>query len=533
MFCCERAARIAVAAPARDDRTWFASESEGVMATREREQRFEHRMSDSEALMWNIEKDPWLNPSGAALTVLDGRVDTDHFKQTMRAAVAGMPRLFERVVPGIGRLATPVWAPDPEFDLDYHVRFLRLPKPGTERQLFDLAAQLYLEPFDRTRPLWRFVMIEGLRGGRSALWSILHHVVADGIGQMRMAEKYQQLVPDDPAPPVVDLDAVIAEAVAAHEPRQIGGDLAGNVWESSVGSMSYLTRRQLGTARRVADEMASWPTDPGRAVTTVGDLITAARSTVGAVVGTTDDGVVGGSPLWAKRSRHRHLEAVRTSLDDLKQGSKRIGVTINDVFLAGMVEGAVRYHADRGTEVEAFNTSFVLSTRTDKAIGGNSFTPVPVQVPGAPMDLRERVLDVSERRGGQAGGHVPRRWPRRAVGCREPAADVGGHPRRPLASRTHGLRHVESARRVRPALHLRRTCPRTDLDGPGGGYRLQRDRDLVRRWFQHRALHRPGRDRRPGRFPRRRRRGHERHRPALTSRRMRTRAGHAWRLVRP
>jgi WS/DGAT/MGAT family acyltransferase len=367
------------------------------MATREREQRFEHRMSDSEALMWNIEKDPWLNPSGAALTVLDGRVDTDHFKQTMRAAVAGMPRLFERVVPGIGRLATPVWAPDPEFDLDYHVRFLRLPKPGTERQLFDLAAQLYLEPFDRTRPLWRFVMIEGLRGGRSALWSILHHVVADGIGQMRMAEKYQQLVPDDPAPPVVDLDAVIAEAVAAHEPRQIGGDLAGNVWESSVGSMSYLTRRQLGTARRVADEMASWPADPGRAVTTVGDLITAARSTVGAVVGSTDDGVVGGSPLWAKRSRHRHLEAVRTSLDDLKQGSKRIGVTINDVFLAGMVEGAVRYHADRGTEVEAFNTSFVLSTRTDKAIGGNSFTPVPVQVPGAPMDLRERVLDVSER----------------------------------------------------------------------------------------------------------------------------------------
>ena len=240
-------------------------------------------------------------------------------------------------------------------------------------------------------------MIDGVRGGKAALWSILHHVVADGIGQMRMAETYQQLSVDEPPPPHVDLDAVIAQAVADHEPRQIGGDLAGDVWESTIGSMSYVTRRQLGTVRRVADEMASWPTDPGHAVSTVGDVVTAARSTIGAVVGSTDDGVPGGSPLWANRSRHRHLEAVRTSLDDLKQASKRIGVSINDTFLAGMVEGAVRYHADRDVEVDAFNTSFVLSTRTDKAIGGNSFTPVPVQVPGEPMDLRERVLDVSAR----------------------------------------------------------------------------------------------------------------------------------------
>ncbi len=367
------------------------------MATREREQRFEQRMSDAEALMWNVEKDPWLNPSGAAITIFDRPVDAEHFIQTMRAAVAGMPRLFERVVPGIGRLATPVWAPDPEFDLDYHVRFLRVPKPGTERQLFDLAAQLYLEPFDRTRPLWRFVVIDGLRGGKAALWSILHHVVADGIGQMRMAEMYQQLAPDDPPPPDVDLDAVIEHAVAAHEPRQIGGDLGGTLLESTIGSMSYVARRQLGVARRVVEEVAAWTSDPARAATTVGDAVGAARSTLGAVLGSSDDGVPGGSPLWATRSRHRHLEVVRSSLEDLKLASKRVDVTINDLFLAGMVEGAVRYHADRNVDVDAFNTSFVLSTRKDKAIGGNSFTPVPVQVPGAPMPLIDRVLDISAR----------------------------------------------------------------------------------------------------------------------------------------
>ncbi|MDJ0767185.1 MAG: wax ester/triacylglycerol synthase family O-acyltransferase [Ilumatobacter sp.] len=366
------------------------------MAAREREQRFAHRMSDSEALMWNVEKDPWLNPSGAALTILDKPLDMDHFLQTMRAAVVGLPRLHERVVPGIGRLATPVWVPDAEFDLGFHVRHVRLPKPGTERQLFDLASTLYQEPFERTRPLWRYVVIDGLRGGRSALWSIVHHVVADGIGQMRMAELYQQLSPDDPPPPDVDLDAVIAESVAAHVPHQLGGDLGESVFESTVGAVGHLARRQLGLARRVAGEFAAWPADPGRAVETVSDVVTAAKTTVGGAIGSGDD-VPGGSPLWVRRSRHRHLEAVRTSLQQLKATSKRIDASVNDLFLAGMVEGAVRYHADRGVEVDAFNTSFVLSTRNDKAVGGNSFTPVPVQVPGGPMPFEERIADIHVR----------------------------------------------------------------------------------------------------------------------------------------
>ncbi len=378
-----------------------------VMETQEREQRFEHRMSDSEALMWNIEKDPWLNPSGAAITILDRPLDVDHFMQTMRAATAAMPRLYERVVPGIGRLATPAWVPDAEFDLDYHVRFVRLPKPGTERQLFDMAAKLYQEPFDRTRPLWRYVIIDGLKGGKSAIYSILHHAVADGIGQLRMAELYQQLSRDDPAPPDVDLDAVIAEAVAAHAPRQIGGDLGGNVIESTVGSMAHIARRQMGMARRVFDEMLTWPGDPSRVASSVENVLNATKSTVGAALGSGDE-VHGGSPLWANRSRHRHFEAVRVPLDDLKDASKRLGGTINDLFLAAMVEGAVRYHADRDVEVDAFNTSFVLSTRTDDAIGGNSFTPVPVQVTGAPMPLADRVTDISARlaakREGMTGG---------------------------------------------------------------------------------------------------------------------------------
>ena len=465
--------------------------------TREREMRFSDRMSDHEALMWNIEKDPWLNPSGAALTILQGAIDEEHFRRTLRRAVVKMPRLYERVVPGLGRLAPPAWVPDPEFDIEYHMRRLRLPKPGTERQLFDLAAQLYQEPLDRTRPLWRFVVIDGLKGGRSAIWSIMHHAVADGIGQLRMAEMYQQLDPNDPPPDDVDLEAIVAAAVEAHHAKQLGGDLTDGFAATLGQSLAHLVRRELGIVRRVAGEVVIWPADPKRARDTIDDTLGALTSTIGALTGSGNE-VAGGSPLWKERSRHRHLEHVSVPLDDLKAAAKRRGVTINDVFLAAMTDGAIRYHADRGVEVDAFNTSFVLSTRHDSAIGGNSFTPVPVQVPGVPMALDERIADIHDRlatkresmsTGGGMGAMsgIANLLPTSVV--------TSAAPRGRLQDR---LRHLEPAwRSVRP---VRVGCAgaQDHLDGSGRRNRLQRDRTVLREQLRHRVVHRPDRDRCPG-----------------------------------
>jgi len=139
--------------------------------------------------------------------------------------------------------------------------------------------------------------------------------------------------------------------------------------------------------------VAIWPADPERARQALDGILGTVTSTAGALTGSGNE-VSGGSPLWKQRSRHRHLEHVSMPLDQLKAASKRMGATVNDSFLAGLTDGAVRYHADRGVEVDAFNTSFVMSTRHDTAIGGNSFTPVPVQVVGRPMPIDERVGDI-------------------------------------------------------------------------------------------------------------------------------------------
>ncbi len=363
---------------------------------RPRTQASADRMSEHEALMWNIEKDPWLNPSGAALVLTETPIDLDRFRHTMRHAVANLPRLMQRVTPGFGRISTPAWSPDPEFDLDHHLRHVTLPAPGTRRQLFDLAAQLYQDPLDRTRPLWRFVVIDGLEDGGGALWMLTHHAVSDGIGQIRMAELYQDTAADAPPAPDVDLDAVLAEAIASHTAKEQGGDLAIDLRSTITKSTGHLVRRQLGLSRRLMGELAIWPADPSRVVERVGDLTTLAQGTVGQLVPRGEAGTPG-SPLFANRSRHRHLEHVVVPLDRLKAAAKANGATINDAFLAAMGHAVVAYHQDRGVELETLHTSFVVSTRTDHEGGGNAFTPVPVSLDGRAMTLAERLIDTNHR----------------------------------------------------------------------------------------------------------------------------------------
>src|SRR5258708_6999981 len=124
--------------------------------------RGDRRMSDVEALMWNLEKDPALASSFANVTILDQPPDLDRLRATMQRAVRIVPRLRQRVVPAFGRFAPPEWQDDPEFDLDYHIRRIALPEPATERTLFDLASVLASAPLERTRPLWEFTVIDRL-----------------------------------------------------------------------------------------------------------------------------------------------------------------------------------------------------------------------------------------------------------------------------------------------------------------------------------------------------------------------------------
>ncbi len=83
-------------------------------------------------------------------------------------------------------LGTPEWVPDESFDLDYHLRHARLPRPGGNAQLMDLVGRLHSVLLDRQRPLWELHLIEGLEGGRFALYVKIHHCYCDGITLVRL-----------------------------------------------------------------------------------------------------------------------------------------------------------------------------------------------------------------------------------------------------------------------------------------------------------------------------------------------------------
>ncbi|MEZ5343165.1 MAG: wax ester/triacylglycerol synthase family O-acyltransferase [Acidimicrobiales bacterium] len=288
---------------------------------------FAPRMSEHEALMWQIEKDPWFDPSGSSLAICDGPISSADLDRRIRWAIVSTPRLRQRVVPSMGKLSTPAWQVDPEFDLAYHVRRIALSGDGSRRALFDLAMLLHQDPFDRTRPLWRLTIIDGLAGGKSALLIKMHHTIADGIGALKMAEFYMQLSRDDELPPEVDFDDYPVEP----EPEDSPG---------AASSLPFL--------RRLAGEVATWGADPMRVVDLGSGLVASAQEAIGDVFGSSDQ--AGSSPLFANRSRGRHLEVLTIDLAKAKKASGRLGGTINDLFLTGIADGTLAYHDELGAD---------------------------------------------------------------------------------------------------------------------------------------------------------------------------------------
>jgi diacylglycerol O-acyltransferase / wax synthase len=342
--------------------------------------KFEQRMSDAEALMWTLEKDPALRSAFLQITLLDQPIDFARFRARLDRAVNVLPRLRQRVVPPpIVRLAPPEWADDPGFDLDFHVRQAGLPQPGSMRQLLDAAATFYEDPFDRARPLWTIVAVEGLEGGRGALFVKMHHTITDGVGGVRLSMEFLDLTPDAPEPEPVEQP----DAVTPRSTRQILGDVAG-----------HTVRRQVGAARRTAQQAASFAIRPQRIPGLAADAVETARSLARQALATEP----ARSPLWTgRRSGRRQFETLSVSLDGVKRAAKALGGTVNDAFVTAVSGGAASYHRAMGSEVDELRMAMPINRRDDASAGGNAFAPARVLVPAGMTDPVERFTEIHER----------------------------------------------------------------------------------------------------------------------------------------
>src|SRR2546423_10575040 len=122
------------------------------------------------------------NMHGGGVTIFEGpppaiRDLLDHIRSRLHL----VPRYRQKLVTPPLETGRPLWADDPNFNIEYHVRHTALPEPGGEEQLLRLAARIFSQRLDRTKPLWETWMVEGLEQNRFALISKTHHALIDGI----------------------------------------------------------------------------------------------------------------------------------------------------------------------------------------------------------------------------------------------------------------------------------------------------------------------------------------------------------------
>jgi WS/DGAT/MGAT family acyltransferase len=223
----------------------------------------------------------------------------------------------------------PSWVEDRQFDLDYHVRGLMLPAPGSFAQLEQTVARLHGERLERTRPLWQFTIIEGLEDGRAALYSKVHHAALDGGAGMLLTQAMYDVTPQ-PRPKLVP-----PSPPAPAEPPP---------------AMTGLTGLYVDFLRRQVDALQRFP-----------DLLRAANNVLLPVIPEgaklTDllpklDGERRLPPLISPRTvlnvqitGERSYAARSMKLAPAKKVAKAAGAKLNDVVLA-ICAGALRHYLE-------------------------------------------------------------------------------------------------------------------------------------------------------------------------------------------
>lgn len=337
---------------------------------------FERRMSDAEGLMWRLEKDPYLSSSVGNVTILDRPIDVDRLRHRLERAAIAIPRLRQRVQPAPVNLAAPLWVDDPQFDITFHVRHVALPEPGTVRQLLDLATLIVADPFDRTRALWQFTVVDGLSDGRSALIQKLHHTIGDGESGVKLSTQFLDLERDAPEPPPVPADAFDVP----DWPEPNAGDAMRDLFAGGL-------RLPMALMRQVHELMA----DPAQ----VPAASAAAVETLRAIITQLSDVDQARSPLWKHRSLHRSMQILRAPLAETKDAANRLGGTLNTAFITAAAHAASEYHQALGAPVDHLRASMAISTRASGS-GGNAFSLARMLVPTGDMPIADRFRAISD-----------------------------------------------------------------------------------------------------------------------------------------
>ena len=335
-------------------------------------------LSPLDYLLHRGEAHPATRSAFLDLELLDRPADWGRLHEAIDRASRVVIRMRQKVVVPPLPTTPPRWVVDPDFDLDYHLRRVALPAPGSLRQLLDLAEVTLQSPLDTSRALWEALYVEGLEGNRSALLIKLSHAVTDGLGGIALFEQIYD-TERDPAPRPLPPEPI---------PRDLSGD------DLLRESLSRLPETAVSASWRLL----------GRAAGAVGRLVRQPGSTVSGVIGFAGSAgrMLGSppaspSPLLRRRSLVTRTHVLEVPLADLRAAAKAAGGSVNDAYLAALCGGLGRYHEALGVPVDALPLTIPVSLRTsDDPASGNHFTGVPLAAPVGESDPADRMRQIRE-----------------------------------------------------------------------------------------------------------------------------------------
>lgn len=294
----------------------------------------------------------------------EGAVDAITTFEEIKSLVADrlheIPRLTKRILRVPFDLAWPVWADDPEFDLDEHVLRRACPTPGGERELDALVGRIMATELPPDRPLWEISVVEGLADGRTALILKIHHAVADGVsGAATFAGLFD--TSETIRPPTALPEPATSVVSALPTPLELLGRTLGELLRRP---QALLEAAALGAeqAAAVVERAIRPPSGDGVAPPSP---FAAHRTSLN------------GNPSHARRYTRIHLD-----LAEVKAAAKRRDATVTD-FAMCTVGGALRRLLE--SNGEAITRDLV------------AYMPVSVRHEGAERELGNRISAVLAR----------------------------------------------------------------------------------------------------------------------------------------
>jgi diacylglycerol O-acyltransferase / wax synthase len=228
-------------------------------------------------------------------------------------------------------LDQPYWVDDPDFDIEYHVRELALPRPGSDAQLTEQVSRLHARPLDRSRPLWEIYLITGLAHRRAAVYTKIHHSAIDGASGAELLTV------------LLDLEPTGRELPPA---RPFRPERAPSWPELTARAVARLAWRPVQTVRLTNELVKVLPTLTPAMNTLVGGMLGLNRGD-GAVISTTL-GRAPATPFNKAITPHRRIAFRSVDLATVKTVKNAFGVSVNDVVMAMSAGALRRWLADHG-----------------------------------------------------------------------------------------------------------------------------------------------------------------------------------------